>query len=55
MEVSDGEFKPESYVKAWSDTAQQLPFDYVWFTEKADREDQCEKMKAYMKKKKLAN
>lgn len=51
MEVSEDEFKPESYVKAWSDTATKLPFDYVWFTEKSEREDQCEKMKAYMKKK----
>lgn len=52
MEVSEGEFSPKEYVKAWSDSARQLPFDYVWFTPKAEREDQCEKMKAYMKKKK---
>ncbi len=51
LEVIDGEFEPENYVKSWSDTAIQLPFDYIWFTEKTEREDQCEKMRAYMKKK----
>ncbi|MCW8931312.1 MAG: ChaN family lipoprotein [Gammaproteobacteria bacterium] len=52
IEVEEDEFNPKEYAKGWSDTAQQLPFDYVWFTEKAEREDQCEKMRAYMKKKK---
>ncbi len=51
IEVEADEFNPESYVKGWSDTAEKLPFDYVWFTKKAAREDQCEKMKAHMKKK----
>jgi len=51
VEVSDDEFKPSDYISAWSQTAKQLPFDYVWFTPRAEREDPCEKMKAYMKKK----
>lgn len=51
IEVSKDEFNPDDYAQAWSDTAQQLPFDYAWFTAKAEREDQCEKMKVYMKKK----
>ena len=52
IEVSKEEFNPQDYTQTWSDTAHQLPFDYVWFTARAEREDQCEKMKAYMKKKK---
>ncbi len=51
VEVSDDELKPSDYISAWSQTAKQLPFDYVWFTPRAEREDPCEKMKAYMKKK----
>jgi len=51
VEVSDNESDPEEYAGAWSKTARQLPCDYVWFTPKAEREDQCEKMKAYMKMK----
>ncbi|MCK5696794.1 MAG: ChaN family lipoprotein [Gammaproteobacteria bacterium] len=51
VEVSDDEFKPSDYISAWSQTAKQLPFDYVWFTPRAERDDPCEKMKAYMKKK----
>lgn len=50
MEVSEDKFKPDDYAKAWSKTAAQLPFDYVWFTVRAEREDQCEKMKEHMKK-----
>ncbi len=52
MEVSKGEFNPTEYAKAWSETAEKLPFDYIWFTETAAREDQCKKMREYMKKKK---
>ncbi|MCU7939519.1 MAG: ChaN family lipoprotein [gamma proteobacterium symbiont of Bathyaustriella thionipta] len=48
VEVSEDEFKPDDYAKAWSKTATQLPFDYVWFTARAEREDQCEKMKEHM-------
>ncbi len=51
VEVSEDEFTPDDYAQAWSETATRLPFDYVWFTPRAEREDQCEKMRAYMKKK----
>ncbi|MCU7819696.1 MAG: ChaN family lipoprotein [gamma proteobacterium symbiont of Lucinoma myriamae] len=51
VEVSEDEFKPDDYAKAWSKTATQLPFDYVWFTARSEREDQCEKMKLHMQKK----
>lgn len=50
IEVRDGKFQPEQYAQPWG--TEQLPFDYVWFTPHAQREDQCEKMKAHMKKKK---
>ncbi len=50
VEVSKDRVKADDYAKAWSETASRLPFDYVWFTPKAAREDQCEKMKIYMKK-----
>jgi len=51
MEVSEDEFKPGDYAEAWG--AKKLPFDYVWFTPRAEREDQCEKMKAYMEKRRV--
>ncbi|WP_198262683.1 ChaN family lipoprotein [sulfur-oxidizing endosymbiont of Gigantopelta aegis] len=51
IEVSKDKLKPSDYAKNWSKTAQQLPFDYVWFTQQAEREDQCEKMQTYMKNK----
>ncbi len=52
MEVSKDELLPENYIEAWGESTKELPFDYVWFTERAEREDQCEKMRAYMDKKK---
>jgi uncharacterized iron-regulated protein len=52
IEVSKNKLKPADYVANWSKTAKKLPFDYVWFTQKAEREDQCEKMKLHMKNKK---
>ncbi|MCP3849543.1 MAG: ChaN family lipoprotein, partial [Gammaproteobacteria bacterium] len=52
MEVSKDELHPENYIEAWGENTKELPFDYVWFTERAEREDQCEKMRAYMDKKK---
>ena len=53
MEVQKDEFQAESYAEGWviKDNS-PLPFDYVWFTPQAEREDQCEKMKTHMKKKK---
>ena len=55
MEVSADKLKPEDYSEAWSAASEKdppLPFDYVWFTPRAEREDQCEKMKKYMEKRK---
>ncbi len=55
IEVQQDGLKPVDYAKSWAvqeNEGAQLPFDYVWFTPKAKRDDQCEKMKAHMKKKK---
>lgn len=52
VEVNQDKLLPEDYAQAWGENLNRLPFDYVWFTVRAEREDQCEKMKAYMKKKK---
>ena len=49
IEVRDGKFEPHDYTSPWG--TEELPFDYVWFTPHAQREDQCEKMKAHMQKK----
>ncbi len=51
IEVSKQKLKAKDYTQAWNQTTQKLPFDYVWFTPRAKRDDQCEKMKAYMSKK----
>ncbi len=55
VEVSEDKQKPSDYAQAWglpmSTYLRHMPFDYVWFTSRAEREDQCEKMKAFMKKK----
>ena len=51
VEISQDKYLPEDYAHAWGENINRLPFDYVWFTIRAEREDQCEKMKAYMKKK----
>jgi hypothetical protein len=40
----------EAYAKHWG--AQQLPFDYVWFTPRVDRPDPCEQFRQHMKNKK---
>ena len=50
FEVSDDKLTPADYAAAWNEKTKQLPFDYIWFTARAEREDQCEKMRAYMKK-----
>ncbi len=52
IEVSPDKLQPAEYSQAWGEKLEHLPFDYVWFTSRAKREDQCEKMKAYMKNKK---
>ncbi|MCU7835255.1 MAG: ChaN family lipoprotein [gamma proteobacterium symbiont of Taylorina sp.] len=50
IEVSADKFKPAEYAENWNTRSKKFPFDYVWFTSRAEREDQCEKMRAYMKK-----
>ena len=50
IEVSEGAFNPEDYAAEWNH--EHLPFDYVWFTAKAAREDQCALFKEHMQKKK---
>ena len=55
IEVQEDEFQVNDYAQSWSlpgQTEHELPFDYVWFTPLAKREDPCEQMKAHMKKKK---
>ena len=51
IEISPDKLQPAEYSQAWGENLKHLPFDYVWFTSRAEREDQCEKMKAYMQKK----
>jgi len=50
IEVSEDQFQPANYAEDWNTMDGKLPFDYVWFTSRAEREDQCEKMKRYMQK-----
>ncbi len=40
----------EAYAAQWG--ADKLPFDYVWFTPRADRPDPCERFRQHMKSKK---
>lgn len=39
IEVEEGELEPSSYAAGWNAAA--LPFDYVWFTARASRDDPC--------------
>ena len=39
LEVETGRNRPADYMQDWHDQA--LPFDYVWFTPRAGREDPC--------------
>lgn len=50
LEVKAGENDPAAY-GALFDT-DGLPFDAVWFTPRAEREDQCEALKRHLEKKK---
>lgn len=50
FEVSEDKHKARDYAEDWNTKTKKLPFDYIWFTPRAEREDQCEKMRAYMKK-----
>lgn len=51
MEVSKDKLKPQDYAEDWNTKSRKLPFDYIWFTTRTEREDQCEKMRDYMKNK----
>lgn len=50
MEVGANKLTPADYAEDWNSKNNKLPFDYVWFTTRAEREDQCEKMRKHMKK-----
>jgi uncharacterized iron-regulated protein len=41
IEVRNGETNSDSYAAAFQ--TERLPFDYVWFTSRADAGDPCEK------------
>ncbi len=51
IEVSDDKPLVSDYAQVWGETNKQLPFDYVWFTHRAERKDPCKKMKLHMQKK----
>lgn len=48
-EVQPEVLDAEAYAKYWG--AQQLPFDFVWFTPRVDRPDPCEQFRKHMKNK----
>jgi uncharacterized iron-regulated protein len=48
-EVLPGIEDAKAYAAQWG--AQQLPFDYVWFTPRMDRPDPCEGFRQHMKAK----
>ncbi len=49
VEVEKGKTDPAAYGEAFG--AKALPFDVVWFTGRASREDQCAMMEKHMRKK----
>lgn len=49
VEVSAGKLEPQAYVDRFG--TGRLPFDYIWFTPAAQREDLCEKLRKQMEKK----
>ena len=49
VEVQEGENEPDIYAGHWG--ADSLPFDFVWFTPRADRPDPCEQFRRHMKNK----
>jgi uncharacterized iron-regulated protein len=51
IEVRDGETNPDSYAAAFQ--IENLPFDYVWFTPRADAEDPCEKYRDELQRAKV--
>jgi uncharacterized iron-regulated protein len=48
VEVVDGINQVEEYSQHWG--VEAFPFDYVWFTARADRPDPCEAFRKHMKK-----
>jgi uncharacterized iron-regulated protein len=46
LEVSPDKPEPQAYAEAFG--VAHLPFDYVWFTPAAEREDPCEKLRKRM-------
>ncbi|MDH5572561.1 MAG: ChaN family lipoprotein [Gammaproteobacteria bacterium] len=48
IEVIKDKYTPEEYIKRWGDDT--LPFDYVWFTPRFDRDDPCVGFVEHIKK-----
>lgn len=48
-EIQEGKTDPAAYGEVYD--AETPPFDVVWFTPRAEREDQCEVMRKHMEKK----
>jgi hypothetical protein len=46
IEVSEGKREPLDYVERFG--TGRLPFDFIWFTPAAQREDLCEKLRKRM-------
>jgi uncharacterized iron-regulated protein len=49
IEVSAGKHEPQGYADGFG--IGRLPFDYIWFTPAAEREDLCEKIRKQMEQK----
>ena len=49
IEVESAETDPSAYAEPWG--SETLPFDIVWFTPQAKREDMCQQLKQHFKKK----
>ncbi len=48
MEVVEDVQDPAEYSEAWASDV--IPFDYVWFTKRIERDDPCEELKQHFKK-----
>lgn len=48
MEVVEDVTIPSEYAGAW--LSEEIPFDYVWFTQRIEREDPCKELKQHFKK-----
>ncbi|MBL6954961.1 MAG: ChaN family lipoprotein [Alphaproteobacteria bacterium] len=53
MEVQEGVLDPSEYAESFSASA--VPFDYVWFTPRADDEDHCAKLRKNWQKPEAMN